>query len=107
MLRVYDVCLAMVSDVSGLVEAIGQRDRDLARQLRKSSVSVVLNVAEGCAVRDGRRRARYGDALGSAMETRAGLEAAVAIGYLQAIPEPTRVRLREIIGTLVKLVRSQ
>jgi four helix bundle protein len=95
----------MVGEVSVLVETIGKRDRDLARQLRRSSTSVVLNVAEGCAVRDGRRRMRYGDALGSAMETRAGLEAAVAIGYLPAMPEPTRVKLREIIGTLVNLIR--
>jgi hypothetical protein len=41
------------------------------------------------------------------METRAGLEAAVAIGYLRALPEPTRAKLREIIGTLVNLTRPR
>ncbi|HUH03142.1 MAG TPA: four helix bundle protein [Kofleriaceae bacterium] len=105
MLRIYPVCLAMVRDVRGLADRIGEFDRDQARQLRRSSVSVVLNVAEGAAVRDGRRRARYGDALGSARETLANLEAAEAIGYLGPIDAELRQRFDHIIGTLVGLVR--
>ncbi|HUH04939.1 MAG TPA: four helix bundle protein [Kofleriaceae bacterium] len=87
-----------------LADRIGEFDRDQARQLRRSSVSVVLNVAEGAAVRDGRRRMRYGDALGSAMETRANLEAAEAIGYLPVLEPGLRNRLDQIIGTLMRLV---
>ncbi|HUH02255.1 MAG TPA: four helix bundle protein [Kofleriaceae bacterium] len=105
MLRIYPVCLAMVRDVRVLADRIGKLDRDQARQLRRSSVSVVLNVAEGAAVRDGRRRARYGDALGSARETLANLEAAEATGYLQPIDTELRNRFDHIIGTLVKLIR--
>ena len=103
MLRIYSVCLEMVRDVAAIVEQVGQHDRDLCRQLKRSSVSVVLNVAEGAAVRDGRRRMRYGDALGSALETQAGIEAAVAIGYVDAIPAQLQARFSHIIGVLTKV----
>lgn len=104
MLRIYAVCLQMVRDVRGLLDVIGMHDRDLVRQLKRSSVSVVLNVAEGSAVRDGRRRMRYGDALGSARETFAGLEVAVAAGYLPEIDKVVCGRFDHIIGTLMKVV---
>jgi four helix bundle protein len=104
MLKIYPVCLAMVKDVKTLADAIAAFDRDLARQLRRASVSVVLNVAEGSAVRDGRRRVRYGDALGSARETFAGLEVGVAAGYLPGLESAICRRFDRIIGTLVKLV---
>ncbi|MBL4632683.1 MAG: four helix bundle protein [Kofleriaceae bacterium] len=70
-----------------------------------SSVSVVLNLAEGSAVRDGRRRVRYGDALGSALETRAGIEVACAIGYIESFDESLQGHFRHIIGVLTKVSR--
>jgi four helix bundle protein len=105
MLRIYPVCLDMLRDIRPLAEQIGRHDRDQAKQLRRSSVSIHLNVAEGAGASDGRRRTRYGDALGSAYETRANLEAAEAIGYINSIPPALRNRLDQIIGTLTKLVR--
>jgi four helix bundle protein len=56
MLKVYDVGLEMVADVAVLVDSIGKRDKDLARQLRRSSTSVVLNVAEGSKLAPASRR---------------------------------------------------
>ena len=105
MLRIYPVCLAMVRDVRPYAERIARFDRDLARQLRKSSTSVPLNVAEGSGLRAGRRRQSYDYALGEARETLANLEAAEAIGYLPSIDAQLRQRLDHIIGTLVNLVR--
>ena len=105
MLRIYPVCLAMVRDVRPYAERIARFDRDLARQLRKSSTSVPLNVAEGSGLRAGRRRQSYDYALGEARETLANLEAAQAIGYLPSIDAQLRQRLDHIIGTLVNLVR--
>ena len=104
MLRIYPVCLHMVRDVRPLAEQIARFDRDHARQLRRSSMSVPLNVAEGAGSRGGRRRARYDDALGSARETLANLEAAHAVGYIPGIDPQLRNRFDHIIGTLVKLV---
>ena len=105
MLRIYPVCLDMVREVQPLAVQIGQHDKDLARQLRRSSSSVPLNVSEGAAPRDGRRRSRYIDALGSARETLANLELAAAIGYIDGIDPVLRNRFDHIIGTLVKIVR--
>lgn len=104
MLRIYPVSLQMVRDVRPLADKIAQHDRDHARQLRKSSLSVPLNIAEGSGSRGGNRRARYDTALGSARESLANLEAACAAGYIREIPTQLRNRFDHIIGTLVKIV---
>jgi four helix bundle protein len=105
MLRIYPVTLQMVRDVRTLAERVARFDRDLARQLRRACMSVTLNLAEGSGSRAGRRRARYEDALGSARETLAGLEAAEAVGYIDRLEPVVRRRFDHIIGTLVRLVR--
>ena len=105
MLRIYVVCLRMVRDIRPLADQIAKVDRDHARQLRRSSLSIVLNVAEGSGSRGGNRRLRYENALGSARETLANLEAAEVVGYIGKIPDSLRDRMDHIIGTLVKLVR--
>ena len=104
MLRIYPVCLQMIRDVRPLADQIARFDRDHARQLRKSSMSVHLNIAEGSGSRAGLRRARYDDALGSARESLANLEGAEAAGYIRSIDPALRHRFDHIIGTLVKLV---
>jgi four helix bundle protein len=103
MLRIYIVCIELVREVRPVAERIGRFDRDLARQLRRSSSSVVLNVAEGS--RGGRRRNSYDVALGEARETLAILEVAEASGYVSSVAPAMRGRLDHIIGTLVNLVR--
>ena len=105
MLNIYPVCLQMIRDVQPLMKQIEGFDRDGARQLRRSSMSVVLNVAEGSGNRGGTRRARYHDALGSARETLANLESSHAAGYVGEIDPELRNRFNHIIGVLVKCVR--
>ena len=83
-LQVYRVSLDVVRGVGGLAGRIGRVDADLARQLRRAASSVPLNIAEGeCAI-GGNRRSRFDTARGSAKESVACLEVAVAMGYLAA-----------------------
>jgi len=105
MLRIYPVCLEMVRAVRPCVEKIARFDADLARQLRKASPSVALNVAEGSGSRGGKRRHCYDVALGEARETLANLEVAAAIGYTAAIDADLHRQLNQIIGTLVNVIR--
>ena len=104
MLRIYPVCLQMVRDVRPIADQIARYDRDQARQLRRSSMSVVLTVGEGSGSRGGRRRVRYDDALASAKETLTNLEASQAAGYIRTVEPVVRNRLNHIIGTLVNVL---
>ncbi len=104
MLRIYPVCLELVREVSLLAKEIGVFDRDQARPLRRSMVSVALNLAEGDGQVGGHRRQRYLTALGSARESLANLECAAAVGYTEPIDRAMRNKFDHIIGTLVRIV---
>ena len=104
MLQVYGVVLELVRQLRAPLGVIEHKDRDLARQLRRASASVALNLAEGMYSRGKNRAARYHTALGSARETWACLEVAEAAGYVKAVdPELVR-RLDQVVGSLVRLV---
>ena len=107
MLRIQPVCLDVLRVVRPLADEIAKFDRDHARQLRRSSLSVYLNMAEGTGCRGGTRRARYDDALGSAEETRANLQAAEAVGYLGALDAELLDWLDRIIRTLTAIVHKK
>jgi four helix bundle protein len=64
------------------VETIRRHDRSLGDQLRRSLTSIGLNLGEGNASRDGHRRARFDDALGSTQESRVALRIAAAWQYV-------------------------
>jgi four helix bundle protein len=103
MLRIYPVVLEVLKQLQPALKRIEVKDRDLARQLRRCSSSIALNLAEGMYSRGRNRHARYHSALGSARETLACLEVAVVSSYLNqncALHD----QLDRIIGTLVKLV---
>ena len=106
MLRIYPVTLEVLRHLRPVVRRIELKDKDLARQLRRCSVSVALNVAEGMHSRGGNRTARYHTALGSAQETLACLEAAEACGYVAPVDAELVQQLRRVVGTLVKLVAA-
>jgi four helix bundle protein len=104
MLRIYDVVLETLRAMKPVVAKIAEHDADLARQLRRAATSVLLNLAEGTGCRAGTRRQRYHDALGSARESAACLDAADALGYC-AIDPALRDRLERIAATLTNLTR--
>ncbi len=103
MLRIYHVVLQVLKQLQPALRRIELRDRDLARQLRRCSSSVALNLAEGMYSRGRNRAARYHSALGSAREILACLEVAVVCGYVQQDPS-LNDQLDRIVATLVKLV---
>ncbi len=105
MLNVYGVMLDVVRIMRPVVLKIEAHDRELGKQMRQAQNSVLLNVAEGSGSCGGTRNARYRTALGSANETRACLDVAEAQGYIDAVDPEVRAGLRQVIGTLVNVVR--
>src|ERR1019366_640991 len=72
MLRIYTTVIEVLGLLRPVMAQIERHDRDLARQLRRASASVALNISEGSGSRGGTRRERYHNALGSAREAGAG-----------------------------------
>jgi len=86
-----------------VIEGIARCDSDLARQLRRCASSMVLNIAEGSYARGGNRRGLYSVALGSTKETRACLDVATALGYLEDVDAEIGLLLEAIGGVLYRV----
>jgi four helix bundle protein len=104
MLRIYTVILDVLRDLRPVVAQIETHDKDLGRQLRRAATSVALNCSEGSGCSGGTRRERYRNALGSARETGACLDAAIALGYVEAVEASLLDRLDHVRAVLVKNV---
>lgn len=103
MLKIYEVMREVLVGLGPVAQAIEGKDRDLGRQLRRAATSVLLNIAEGGGSIAGTRRERYRNALGSARETGACLDAAVALGYVRGVDAWVLDRLDRVRATLVKV----
>ena len=80
-LRIYSDALRLVALTRPLWTTLAKNgQRDLSRQLKRCAPSVALNIAEGAGRYDGNGRLRFETAMGSARETIACLEVAVAMG---------------------------
>ena len=104
MLRIYTTILEVLRELRPVMEQIEAHDRDLARQLRRAATSIALNTGEGSGCDGGTRRERYRNALGSARETGACLDAAMALGYVEAVDPSLLDRLDKVRAVLVKNV---
>jgi four helix bundle protein len=105
MLFIYDVIIEVLRLLRPVVRAIEKHDRDLARQLKRASTSVLLNTGEGSGTRGGSRMERYRTALGSARETTACIDASLALGYIERVDPELLDKLDRVRGTLVRLTR--
>ena len=76
-----DAALAMITTVRPVIERIERRDRDLGRQLRRTTASVASNLAEGNRRTGGDRLYLWKVGLGSAEEAKVQLRIARAWGY--------------------------
>jgi four helix bundle protein len=104
MLRIYVIALGVLTDLRAVIEAIERRDADLARQIRRASSSVVLNIAEGDGSRGKNRTVRYHTALGSTRETLACIRVGIALGYIDEPNADLFDRIDRIAATLFRLV---
>jgi four helix bundle protein len=96
--------LGVLRELVPIVNELNRRDPDLARQLRRASTSIALNVAEGSGSRGKNRTVRYHTALGSARETLACLEVAHAQQLLK-FPSPLAKEIDQVIAVLYTLTR--
>jgi len=67
-----------------ILSIVRKRDRSLFEQIHRAMNSVVLNIAEADGNDAGTAKARFASACGSAKEVRAGLQLAVAYGYVSS-----------------------
>ena len=74
--------LQAVGGLRHMLPVVRKRDRSLFDQIHRAMNSVVLNIAEADGSDAGTARARFASACGSAKEVRAGMELAVAYGYV-------------------------
>jgi four helix bundle protein len=105
MLRIYSTIIEVLRGLRPVVMQIEVHDRDLARQLRRAGSSIALNVSEGSGSHGGTRRERYRNALGSARETGACLDVAIALGYIENVDARLLAQLDRVRATLFHLVR--
>jgi four helix bundle protein len=105
MLRIYPIVLEVLKQLQPSLRRIEVQDRDLARQLRRASASIALNLGEGMYSRGQNRHARYHSALGSARETLSCLEVAALSSYVEE-DKQLWDQLDRIVGTLVLLTRA-
>ena len=107
-LEVHQVALETVTALRPLVPLIQRHDRSLAVQLTRAASSIGLNIGAAEYSDPGNRRARFHTAAGSAGESRAALQVAVAWGYVApAQAAPVVGQLDRVVAMLWRLARGR
>lgn len=104
MLQSQTLVIRFTTSLQAQLAAVETRDAKLADQLRRSLLSVGLNLGEGYGASGGAKRRAYRVALGEATELEMGLEMAVALGYCTLRSEQ-RETMQHLLAVLYKLAR--
>ena len=104
MLKAYPLMLEVLRLLRPVLVQIEKHDRDLGNQLRRAAASVSLNIAEGSGSSGGTRTTRYRTALGSARETGACLDVAMALGYVERVEPELLGKLDQVRAIMAKVV---
>jgi four helix bundle protein len=106
-LRIYAVALQLVRRVAHYLPLLRARSASLADQFERALTSMPLNMAEGGYSQGRNRQARYQSAAASAWEALACLETAEALGWVRPLEPEVIALFRQVIGTLVRLVKPR
>jgi four helix bundle protein len=102
----YDRALEALRLVRAPIAQVRRRSRSLADQIERAATSVLLNVAEGSERRGADRTHCYRIAAGSAAEVGAGLDAAVALGFVEtADVAAAQDHFRQVVAMLRAITR--
>jgi len=104
MLQIQSLVIRFTTSLQSQLAAVEARDAKFADQLRRSLLSVGLNLGEGYGASGGAKRRAYRVARAEAAELEMGLEMAVALGYC-GLSAPQRDALQRILATLQKLAQ--
>jgi len=104
MLQIQSLVIQFTTSLQPQLAAVEARDARFADQLRRSLLSVGLNLGEGHGASGGAKRQAYRVARGEAGEFEMGLEMAVALGYC-SVSATQWEALQRILATLQKLAR--
>jgi four helix bundle protein len=106
MLQIQTLVIRFTTSLQPQLRAVEARDPKFADQLRRSLLSVGLNLGEGYGASGLAKRRAYRIARGEAAELEMGLEMAAALGYCQ-LNQAQREVLQRILATLQKLANPQ
>ncbi len=106
MLQIQSLVIHFTASLQPQLAAIEARDPRFADQLRRSLLSVGLNLGEGYGASGGSKRKAYRVARGEAAELEMGLEMAVALGHC-SVSSAQREALQRILATIQKLARPR
>lgn len=106
-LDVYRCAIELLAVTTRIREALPRGNVDIADQLRRASLSVPLNVAEGAGkTTTAEKRKYYAIARGSALECAAILDVCVVLRLVDpTVVEPANALLARIVGMLTKMTR--
>ena len=106
-LDVYRCAIELLAVTTRIREAIPRGNADIADQLRRASLSIPLNVAEGAGkTSTAEKRKDYAIARGSALECAAILDVCVVLGIVDPpAVQPANALLARIVGMLTKMTR--